>query len=155
MIRLIVALMALTFLGHPTASTAQCPVNSGWWVYQNPSKSITLKYHVKPEGTHVDSLEITLHSVCSVSGTRKYTCSGKTITCEPWGFTWSLTCDGATWTDGFNLAVTFTETYQSTAVLDIVTWFNGCSVCRALETPSVVGTAVSPWGRIKALHDSQ
>ncbi len=155
MIRFIVALMVFAVLGQPTASTAQCPVESGWWVYQNPSGSIILKFHVKPEGTKVDSLEFTLHSICYVSGTRKYTSSGKTITCAPWGFTWFLACDGSTQTDGFGLAVTFTDTQNSTAVLDMVNWFNGCVVCRAFESLSVVGTAVSTWGRIKAFYDSQ
>jgi len=154
-IKRIVVLMVLAALAWPIVSSAQCPVNSGWWVYENPSKSIKLKFHVKPEGTKVDSLEFALHSVCDISGTRKFTSSGRTITCAPWGFTWSLTCNSTTWTDGFNLSVAFTDTQQATAVLDIVTWFNGCAVCRAVETPGVVGTAVSTWGRIKALYDSQ
>lgn len=155
LIRLIAALTALAALVLPTASTAQCPVDSGWWVYQNPDESIRLKFHVKPGGTQVDSLEFTLHSVCYISGTRKSVSSGKNITCAPWGFTWSLNCNAATWTDGFNLTVTFTDTQNSTAVLDIVNWFNGCTVCRALENSSIVGTDVSTWGRIKALYDSQ
>jgi hypothetical protein len=153
--RSIVALIAFAVLGLPIASTAQCPVEPGWWVYENPSGSIKLKFHVKPEGTKVDSLEFTLHAVCSVSGTRKYTCSGKTITCAPWAFTWSLACDAPSWTDGFDLTVTFTDEQNSTGVLDIVNWFNGCTVCHALEGSSVVGTAVSTWGGIKAQYDSQ
>lgn len=155
MTRVIIALIAFVALWQPTASTAQCPVNSGWWVYENPSHTIKLKFHVKPEGTQVDSLEFSLHSVCSVSGTRSFTSAGRPITCEPWGFTWPMACNVSSWTDGFNLAVTFVDEQHSAVTLDIVTWFDGCAVCRALETSGVVGTAISTWGGIKALYDSQ
>jgi hypothetical protein len=153
--RLVVALMALATLGISTASTAQCPVNQGWWTYKSPDNRVRIKFHVKPEGTQVDSLEFTLHSVCAVSSTRRFTSSGRTITCAPWGFSWSLSCDPPSWTDGFYLSVTFTEAEHASAVLDIVMWFEGCAVCRALETSGVVGTRASTWGGIKALYDSQ
>lgn len=153
MVRSIFVLTVLSFLVLPTMSNAQCPVESGWWVYQNPENSIKLKFHVKPGGTQVDSLEFTLHSVCYISGTRRSVSTGKNITCAPWGFTWSLNCNPATHTDGFDLTVTFTDTQNSTAVLDIVNWFISCAVCRALENSNVVGTDVSTWGRIKALYE--
>ena len=138
----------------PTASTAQCPVEPGWWVYQSPDDRIKIKFHVKPAGTAVDSLEFTLHSVCAVSGTRSYTSPGRPIICSPWGSSWSVSCDIPSWTDGMILWVTFTDAQHAAIVLDIVTWFNGCVVCRALETSGCVGTAASTWGGIKALYDS-
>lgn len=153
--RCTVALIVLAVLAIPIASAAQCPVEPGWWTYQNPGGSVKLKFHVNPEGTKVDSLEFSLHSVCDVSGVRDYTCAGRTITCEPWGFTWSVSCEPATWTDGFDLAVTFTDAQQASAILDIITWYNGCETCRALETPDVVGAATPTWGGIKALYESR
>jgi hypothetical protein len=154
MTRLVIAVTVLAALLLPAASSAQCPVEPGWWVYKAPDNSVKLKFHVKPEGAAVDSLEFTLHSVCAVSGTRRYTSAGKPITCNPWGFAWSVSCDVPSWTDGMNLWVTFTDAQHSDVVLDVVMWFEGCVVCRALETAGCVGTAVSTWGGIKSLYDS-
>jgi len=155
MMKLIVALLALAVLGQSTASIAQCPVAPGWWVYESPDQSEKIKFHVKESGTAVDSLEFTLHNVCSVSGTRRSTSPGKAITCSPWGFTWTSACNPSTWTDGFILAVTFSDTEHSAAELDIVTWWDGCAICRAVETSNIVGTDASTWGLIKSLFDSR
>ena len=155
MMKLIVALLTLAVLGQSTASMAQCPVTPGWWVYENLDNSEKIKFHVKESGTSVDSLEFTLHNICSVSGTRRFTCPGKTISCSPWRFTWAAGCNPSTWTDGFNLEVIFTDAENSMAVLDIVTWYNGCAVCRAVETAAAVGAEASTWGIIKSLYRSR
>ena len=152
-IRLVIVLAILAVLLPPIAAAAQCPVETGWWVYQTPDNRVKLKFHVKPDGSAVDSLVFTLHSVCAVSGTRSYTSPGRPITCDPWGFAWSYPCDVPSWTDGFNLWVTFTDEQHSSVVLDVVMWFEGCVVCRAVEATGCVGTAVSTWGGIKALYD--
>jgi len=152
--RLIVSLIALVALGLSTASTAQCPVGSGWWVYQTPDGLTNLKFHVKPGGTAVDSLEFTLNAICGTTGTTKSSTSGKAITCEPWGFTWSSSCNTMPpYKDGFDLTVTFTDTQTSTTVLDVKKWINSCASCRALDNSSVVGTEMSTWSLIKALYD--
>lgn len=153
--KLIVALLTLAVLGQSDASMAQCPVTPGWWVYKNLDNTEKIKFHVKESGTKVDSLEFTLRNICSVSGTRRFTCPGKAITCSPWKFTWAQACDPSTWTDGFNLEVIFTDAENSMAVLDIVTWYNGCAVCRAVETAAAVGAEASTWGIIKSLYRSR
>lgn len=144
---------ALALIGRSPAAVAQCPVNAGWWVFQSPDKRIKLKFHVKPSGTSVDSLEIGLHAVCNSTGTKSFTSSGQAISCAPWRFTWSQACNAELWIDGFNLEVMFLDQHQAAATLDIVTWYEGCAVCRALTTSIIVGTAPSTWGDIKTLYD--
>jgi hypothetical protein len=143
-------------LARPIASSAQCPVNAGWWTYEAPNGKAWVYFHVKPSGTAVDSLEFALHGICEASYIKKFVSSGVTITCDPWGFTWSSECIPGMFIDGFDLTVIFVDSQWAQATLDIkIAYYTGCSVCRALEISGVVGANESTWSRIKASSDTR
>jgi hypothetical protein len=152
--RLLLLLFVSAAAVWPSVTAAQCPVEPGWWTYRSGDGRVTLKFHVRPAGTSVDSLQFVLHSVCNSTGTKTFASPGKPISCAPWGFTWTQACNTELWIDGFDLEVSFSDSQRAGAILDIVTWFEGCAVCRALTTTNIVGTSPSTWGGIKTLYDS-
>ena len=131
MIERIAILMMLAALGVSTASHAQCPVSPGWWVWESPNGLNKLAFHVKPGGMEVDTLEYTLSPVCGISGSSRFIRSGEAITCVPWGFTWTSSCNTILHMHGHEATITFIDSETSTAVLDINNWLNNCVACRA------------------------